>query len=325
MTHKDDDEGLDEFSLLDDVDLDEAFAEPVDIEPLVLETSRPAQPADAEAIAEAFAAIGALKLCEEVLPPALGRGVMNRMTLDAAVAAALNDGDIASRLELLEALYHARERTRPGIGLALQSHQILLRPLPVLAGQELTAISCLTRLLDHHLEIEVPAPLAGPDPVAALAAVESVLEQADGHKKRTHGPDPRTFTLPKAVAAAIEARALVVALDLKRPLLPPIERHLDLTRAYTDIVGARAGLAVGQYKRLFAKWQDRPALTRTGKETVLRRMADLALEQPAVSVPSAMQFLEISKPAATKALDQLEKDGFLQEITGQRGWRIWRA
>lgn len=324
MPRDENDEGLDEFNLIEDADLDSWMQEPIAIEPLVVETT-PAKPAQADALAEAFGHIGALKLCEEIVPPALSRGVMNRITLDAAVAAALNDGDIASRLELLEALYHAREKTRPGIGLALQSHQILLHPLPVLAGQDVSPLTCLTRLLYHHLEMDVPALLAGPDPVAALAAVESVLEHAAGAKKTTHGPDPRTFTMPKAVAAAIEARALAVALDLRRPLLPPVERHLDLARPYVDIVGARAAQAVGHYKRLFTKWQDRPALTRTGKEPVLRRIADMALEQPAVSVPSAMRLLGISKPAATKALDDLEKDGFLQEITGQKGWRIWRA
>ena len=325
MPPDEDDEGLDEFNLIEDTDLDSWMAEPVDIEPLVVQTSRPAQPADAEAIAEAFLAIGALRLCEEILPPALSRGVLNRMTLDAAVAAALNDGDIASRLELLEALYHAREKTRPGIGLALQSHQILLHPLPVLAGEDVSPLTCLTRLLDHHLEMDVPPLLAGPEPVASLAAVEQILEHAGDHKKKTHGPDPRSYTMPKAVAAAIEAQALAVALDLKRPLLPPVERHLDLSRLYIDIVGARAGQAVLHYRRLFEKWQARPPLTRTGTAPVLRRVADLALEQPAVSVPSAMQMLGISKPAATKVLDQLEKDGFLQELTGQKGWRIWRA
>ena len=54
------------------------------------------------------------------------------------------------------------------------------------------------------------------------------------------------------------------------------------------------------------------------------RLLDLLYDRPLVNVSSVAASLGVSWPTASKLIGQFEKQGFLQEITGQRRNRIFR-
>jgi len=53
------------------------------------------------------------------------------------------------------------------------------------------------------------------------------------------------------------------------------------------------------------------------------RLLDLLPSNPVVTLPLAVELLEVSKPTAIKAIEALEKTGILKETTGKRRDRVY--
>jgi len=53
------------------------------------------------------------------------------------------------------------------------------------------------------------------------------------------------------------------------------------------------------------------------------RLLDVLPERPVVTLPQAMELLEVSKPTAIKAIDALTKAGILKETTGLQRDRVY--
>ena len=78
-------------------------------------------------------------------------------------------------------------------------------------------------------------------------------------------------------------------------------------------------------RRLFAcLGEDRHTLLGHAATTLPAvRLFDLLPEHPVVTVPTAMEMLDTSKPTAAKAIDALGRVGILKEITGKRRDRVY--
>ena len=53
------------------------------------------------------------------------------------------------------------------------------------------------------------------------------------------------------------------------------------------------------------------------------RLLDLLPSNPVVTLPLAVELLDVSKPTAIKAIESLEKTGILKETTGKRRDRVY--
>jgi len=97
------------------------------------------------------------------------------------------------------------------------------------------------------------------------------------------------------------------------------------TRFFLECVRETGDDAVDAAQRLFALLgRDRRTLTAHRRATVTAiRLLDLLPTHPIVTLPTAMELLETTKPTAGKAINALRKAGILRETTGKQRDRVY--
>lgn len=97
------------------------------------------------------------------------------------------------------------------------------------------------------------------------------------------------------------------------------------TRFFLECVREAGDDAVDTAQRLFALLgRDRRTLTAHRRATVTAiRLLDLLPTHPIVTLPTAMELLETTKPTAGKAINALQKSGILRETTGKQRDRVY--
>jgi len=97
------------------------------------------------------------------------------------------------------------------------------------------------------------------------------------------------------------------------------------TRFFLECVREAGDDAVDAARRLFALLgRDRQMLTAHRGATVTAiRLLDLLPTHPIVTLPTAMELLETTKPTAGKAINALRKAGVLRETTGKQRDRVY--
>lgn len=96
-----------------------------------------------------------------------------------------------------------------------------------------------------------------------------------------------------------------------------LEFFLDGIREQADEAFSRAKLLL----RLRDEYRERYA----DASPSVRELADAVFVEPIFTVPRAAELIGMSYPAANKAVDHLEEDGFLKEQTGQKRYREFQA
>lgn len=154
----------------------------------------------------------------------------------------------------------------------------------------------------------------GPGALAdGLGELELLLQGLD-----TTGSD-ETYT------TVVEAVGLAAAFDLNRPLLVRTSAAETVSDRLHAKVDERAKDVVGKIENLLMARDRLPPLPRSGRPSALRQCAELAVGSMMVSVPWLVKETGLDKSTVTRAVTQLEEDGFLRELTGRRNWRVWKC
>jgi len=95
---------------------------------------------------------------------------------------------------------------------------------------------------------------------------------------------------------------------------------------FLDTVRIQAADAVARAEHLTDRRERYRTAVRTATRGAANQVVDLALEQPVLTARAVEHRLEITRPAALKALRQLADLGVLTEVSaGPRGQLRWRA
>jgi len=302
------DDGLEDASLYDeDEDGRAEFLAPSPVEPLFPEIDRGPGKPNAAAWVAAIQPATRLQLLEELMPEQVLAGAFRRQLISASAGAAGRLSHPCSVEALTKALVFTHEQTSPGVSRALEIHAYLARALARPGADQ----NWTDRIRQIHPGFELD--------VFALPLVEGLTAfyREIGRIRADQTGEP--------TVTAIETLGLAQILGLNRPFFLETRSYLDARDdAATRLLHHAAG-AENQVQHLLGLWAALPSPSKNGSDPVLRRVAMLAVEWPGLSAPGAAEALGISKPAARQAIEELNRIGFLQEMTRRETWRYWRA
>nr|WP_272954880.1 Fic family protein [Kribbella shirazensis] len=130
----------------------------------------------------------------------------------------------------------------------------------------------------------------------------------------------RRLTVPVSAGLLIDTEAYFAALGSYRDGDPtPI--ILQFSRASFTAVGNGRRL-VDDLTGIYAEWQD---TLPSRKGSAARRLLPHLLSQPAVTVKHIQQYLDVSQPAAQRAVDQLVEMAILKQVSTGKRDRAWIA
>lgn len=130
----------------------------------------------------------------------------------------------------------------------------------------------------------------------------------------------RRLTVPVSAGLLVDTEAYFAALGSYRDGDPaPI--ITQFSRASFAAVGNGRRL-VADLTGIFAEWQD-TLPSRRG--SAARRLLPHLLSQPAVTVRHVQQYLNVSQPAAQRAIDQLVEVAILKQVSTGKRDRVWIA
>ncbi|NUR94155.1 MAG: Fic family protein [Kribbellaceae bacterium] len=130
----------------------------------------------------------------------------------------------------------------------------------------------------------------------------------------------RRLTVPVSAGLLIDTEAYFAALGSYRDGDPtPI--ITQFTRASFAAVGNGRHL-VDDLTGIYAQWRD---VLPSRKGSAARRLLPHLLSQPAVTIKHIQQYLDVSQPAAQRAVDQLVEVAILKQISTGKRDRAWIA
>jgi len=309
-----DNDGIDEGSIYDETEDEAIWSAPSAIDPLLPITLGPSASLPGFWAGPSFR-VGEIRAYERFAPKTVMEGLwQNLLYRSAAALVTASYGHVTATeaaMGRMLALDGAKPEVSRAISVAADLQRHLARP-----GDRSSWLKVLDQLAGDGASGSLASALraGGPGALAdGLGELERLLEGLD-----EAGSDNTRTTV-------VEAVGLAAAFDLNRPLLlrtSPAETLSDRLHAK---VNERAKDVVEKIGTLLVAWDRLPPLPRSGRPSAIRQCAELAVGSMMVSVPWLVKETGLDKSTVTRAVAQLEEDGFLRELTGRRNWRVWKC